>query len=63
MQVNDARLAVEVTLRDYERCHAVWMNTVVGSDAGERARRDKDEAKERYVAAYQAMNPTHIVLY
>jgi hypothetical protein len=55
-------LALESALREYERCHAIWMETVVGSEAMPRAKADKDEARERYLAAYQAMNPTHIVI-
>lgn len=49
-------------LREYEAAHRIWMNTSVFTDAGKAAKRAKDEAREKYAAAYMAANPTHILL-
>ena len=51
------------TLREFEQAHRVWMNTSVFSDAGREAKRVKDEARAKYVAAVKAAHPTWIVLW
>lgn len=49
-------------LRDYERAHAAWMNTPIHTDAGKAALAAKNTAREAYLAAYQAANPTHGII-
>ena len=46
-------------LREYETAHKVWMATPVHTTW---ARVAMDAARERYVAAYKAAYPTHIVM-
>ena len=50
------------TLREYEAAHAVWMDTPIHTDAGKAAKATLDVARERYIAAYKANHPDHIVI-
>lgn len=49
-------------LREYEAAHKSWMETPVASDRGDRAKQIKDEARAKYLAAYRAHYPSHIVM-
>lgn len=51
-------------LREYETAHAVWMKTSIFDPVQiqQDARRKLDAAREKYVAAYKAANPDHIVM-
>lgn len=47
---------------EFDVAHKVWMNTAVHTAEGQRARASKDAAREKYVAAYKAVYPKHIVM-
>lgn len=49
-------------LREYEAAHAAWMDTPMHTEAGREVKRVKDVARAKYVSAYRAANPTHILL-
>ncbi len=49
-------------LRDYEVAHYNYMNVSIFTEEGLIAKQRMQEAREKYVAAYRAANPTHIVM-
>ena len=52
----------ETALREYERAHAVWFNTVRDTADGRRAELEMSDARERYVNAVKAAKPDWIVI-
>ncbi len=49
-------------LREYEAAHKVWMNTPVHTEAGQRARYEKDCARDKYTKAVKASHPEWSVI-
>jgi hypothetical protein len=49
-------------LREYEAAHKVWMNTSTFTEAGQIAKANKNEARDKYEKAYLLANPSHILL-
>lgn len=41
-------------LREFERAHAIWMNTSVFTEEGKRAKQEKDRTMKIYMEAYEA---------
>jgi hypothetical protein len=53
---------LEIAVREYEAHHAKWMNTSVFSADYKRVKSDLDKARTKYLAAYKAANPGHIIM-
>ncbi len=54
---------LELALRDYERCHKVWMNTSIFCPLEHaEAKRALKESREKYRQVYQNEFKEHIVL-